>query len=73
VQAALKAQGVDIGIHYPIPLHLQPAYAHLAYKPEDFPISTALGPKILSLPMFGDITEQQIHTVVAELKKVLKI
>jgi dTDP-4-amino-4,6-dideoxygalactose transaminase len=71
VQFALKTQGVETGIHYPIPLHQQPAYAHLGYKPEDFPISTALGPKILSLPMFGDITEQQIHTVVAELNKAL--
>ncbi|MCX6035507.1 MAG: DegT/DnrJ/EryC1/StrS family aminotransferase, partial [Chloroflexi bacterium] len=71
VQYILKMQGVETGIHYPIPLHQQPAYAHLGYKPEDFPISTALGPKILSLPMFGDITEQQIHTVVAELNKAL--
>jgi len=71
VQSALKAQGVETGIHYPIPLHQQPAYAHLGYKPEDFPISAALGPKILSLPMFSDITEEQIRTVVAELTKAL--
>jgi dTDP-4-amino-4,6-dideoxygalactose transaminase len=71
VQAALKAQGIETGIHYPIPLHQQPAYAHLGYKPEDLPISTMLGPKILSLPMFSDITEEQIRTVVAELKRAL--
>jgi dTDP-4-amino-4,6-dideoxygalactose transaminase len=72
VQKALKTQGVETGIHYPIPLHQQPAYAHLGYKPEDFPVSTTLGPKILSLPMFGDITNEQVHTVVAELGKALK-
>ena len=71
VQSALKAQGVETWIHYPIPLHQQPAYVRLGYKPEDFPISAALGPKILSLPMFSDITEEQIHTVVAELSKAL--
>lgn len=71
VQAALKAQGVETGIHYPIPLHQQPAYVYLGYQPEDFPISTTLGPRILSLPMFGDITEEQVRTVVAELSKAL--
>jgi dTDP-4-amino-4,6-dideoxygalactose transaminase len=71
IQAMLKVQGIETGIHYPIPLHQQPAYAYLGYKPEDFPISKALGPNILSLPMFGDITEEQIHTVVAEIRKAL--
>ncbi len=71
VQTALKEQGVETGIHYPIPLHQQPAYKNLGYKPEDFPVSTMLGPRILSLPMFGDITEEQIRTVVAELSQAL--
>jgi dTDP-4-amino-4,6-dideoxygalactose transaminase len=73
VQKALKVQGIETGIHYPIPLHQQPAYAHLGYKLEDFPVSTTLGPKILSLPMFGDITDEQVHTVVAGLVKVLLV
>ncbi len=72
VQAALKAEGVETGIHYPVPLHQQPAYAHLGYKPEDFPVSAALGPKILSLPMFPEITEEQIQAVVAALKKAIQ-
>jgi dTDP-4-amino-4,6-dideoxygalactose transaminase len=71
VQAMLKAQGVETGIHYPIPLHQQPAYAHLGFKPADFPISAALGSKILSLPMFAEITEDQIRIVVVELRKAL--
>ncbi len=52
VQAALKAEGVETGIHYPLPLHQQPAYERLGYRPDDFPVSQALGPRILSLPMF---------------------
>jgi dTDP-4-amino-4,6-dideoxygalactose transaminase len=71
VQAALKAEGIETGIHYPLPLHQQPAYAHLGYKPEDLPISAALGPRILSLPMFPEITEVQIHMVVDTLRKAL--
>lgn len=71
VQSELKAQGVETGIHYPVPLHQQPAYAQLGYKPEDFPVSSALGPKILSLPMFPEITEAQIQTVVKELARIL--
>jgi len=72
VQAALKAEGIETGIHYPIPLHQQPAYAHLGFKPEDFPISAALAPKILSLPMFPEITEAQIKMVVDALKRALR-
>jgi dTDP-4-amino-4,6-dideoxygalactose transaminase len=71
VQAALKAEGIETGIHYPIPLHQQPAYAHLGHKPEDFPISAALGPRLLSLPMFAEITDAQIETVAHALRKAL--
>jgi dTDP-4-amino-4,6-dideoxygalactose transaminase len=71
VQAVLKAQGIETGIHYPVPLHQQPAYAYLAHRPEDFPISAALGPAILSLPMFAEITEEQIQNVVAALRQAL--
>ena len=45
VQKKLAADGVETGIHYPIPLHEQPAYAHLGHKPEDFPVSQQLGPR----------------------------
>jgi len=71
VQSALKAEGIETGIHYPIPLHQQPAYAHLGCKAEDYPISTLLGPRILSLPMFPEITENQIQMVVETLQRVL--
>jgi dTDP-4-amino-4,6-dideoxygalactose transaminase len=71
VQAALKVEGIETGIHYPIPLHQQPAYAALGYAPQDFPVSAALGPTILSLPMFPELTDEQIETVVAALKKAI--
>lgn len=71
VQAALKVEGIETGIHYPLPLHQQPAYAALGYAPQDFPVSAALGPTILSLPMFPELTDEQIETVVAALKKAI--
>jgi dTDP-4-amino-4,6-dideoxygalactose transaminase len=71
VQAALKAKGIETGIHYPVPLHQQPAYAHLGYTPADFPISTALGPRLLSLPMFPELDETQIQAVVGAVRKSL--
>jgi dTDP-4-amino-4,6-dideoxygalactose transaminase len=72
VQKRLAADGVETGIHYPIPLHEQPAYAHLGHKPEDFPVSHALGPRILSLPMFAEMTEEQVDRVVARLEWALR-
>jgi dTDP-4-amino-4,6-dideoxygalactose transaminase len=71
VQAALKAAGIETGIHYPIPLHEQPAYARLGYKPEDFPVTHALAPRILSLPMCPELTDEQIHYVVDTLKRTV--
>jgi dTDP-4-amino-4,6-dideoxygalactose transaminase len=71
VQAALKAAGIETGIHYPIPLHEQPAYARLGHRPEDFPVSHALGPRILSLPMYAEMTDEQIHDVADTLKQAV--
>lgn len=59
----MKAAGVATGIHYPVPLHLQPAYKHLGYKEGDFPVSEALAEKILSLPIDGTITAEEVEYV----------
>jgi dTDP-4-amino-4,6-dideoxygalactose transaminase len=71
VQAELKAGGIETGIHYPVPLHQQPAYVHLGHKSEDFPVSAGLGPRILSLPMFPEITIEQVEAVVAALQRAV--
>jgi dTDP-4-amino-4,6-dideoxygalactose transaminase len=66
VRERLAAAGVESGIHYPVPLHLQPAYARLVHRPDDFPVAERLAAEILSLPMFPEITgEQQDHVVSA--------
>ena len=67
VREKLGADGVQTGIHYPVPLHLQPAYAGLGYGPGDFPVAEALAPRILSLPMFPQITPEQQEYVVERL------
>ena len=59
VRRQLQEAGVQTGIHYPVPLHLQPAYAHLGYQRGDFPIAEKMAGCILSLPMFPEITAKQ--------------
>ncbi len=59
----LAEQGIETGLHYPVPLHLQQAYAELGYKAGDFPVAESLSRRILSLPMFPTITREQIECV----------
>jgi dTDP-4-amino-4,6-dideoxygalactose transaminase len=72
VQAALQEQGIHTGIHYPIPLHLQPAHADLGYKRGDFPVAETLAEETLSLPMFAELTDDQIGEVSAALRGLLQ-
>jgi dTDP-4-amino-4,6-dideoxygalactose transaminase len=67
VLAALQAAGIGAGIHYPVPIHLQPAFAHLGHRPGDFPHAEAAAAEILSLPLFPGITEAQQERVVDAL------
>ena len=62
-QAAFDAANVSHVIHYPIPVHLQPAFAELGYKLGSFPVTEALVPKIISLPMFPELNDSQIERV----------
>ncbi len=62
-QDALQAQGVQTGIHYPIPVHLLPAYADLGYRAGQFPHSEKAANEVLSLPMFPEITQAQCEAV----------
>lgn len=68
----LKSRGVATGIHYPIPLHLQPAYNHLEYKEGDFPITERVSQEILSLPMYPELGENQIIEIVEKIKRFHK-
>jgi dTDP-4-amino-4,6-dideoxygalactose transaminase len=57
---ALESAGISTGLHYPIPCHLQPAFAHL--PPAHLPVAEAVALRLLSLPMFPHITDRQIET-----------
>jgi dTDP-4-amino-4,6-dideoxygalactose transaminase len=63
LQQALQAAGIHTGIHYPIPVHLQRAYQDLGYSTGDLPITEKLAAHQLSLPMFAELTDQQIERV----------
>jgi len=71
VQEALKKKGITTGLHYPIPLHLQKAYEHMGLKTGSFPKTEACAKKLLSLPMYPELTEKQIRLVSNSLKKTL--
>jgi dTDP-4-amino-4,6-dideoxygalactose transaminase len=63
----LQDAGIESGLHYPIPLHLQEAYASLGYKRGDFPVTERVTSRILSLPMYPGIAADAIAHVAAEI------
>jgi dTDP-4-amino-4,6-dideoxygalactose transaminase len=63
LQRFLAEKGVGTGLHYPVPLHLQKAYAHRGFKKGDFPASERTAETLLSLPMFAELTREQIEYV----------
>lgn len=65
LQQKLQNREIQTGIHYPIPVHLQPAYADLGYKPGDFPHSESAANQVLSLPMCAELSEEQVKQVCA--------
>jgi dTDP-4-amino-4,6-dideoxygalactose transaminase len=71
VLAALKAAGVGAGVHYPLPVHLQPAFAYLGYRRGDFPHSERAADEVLSLPLYPEITREQLETVAAAVREAL--
>lgn len=69
LQTFLNDNGVSTGLHYPIPLHLQPAYTSLGYKRGDFETAELQMDKILSLPMYPELRSSQIQYVVEKIKE----
>jgi dTDP-4-amino-4,6-dideoxygalactose transaminase len=71
VVAALNAVGIGAGVHYPTPMHLQGALAHLGHSPGDFPNAETTAQEILSLPLFPGITESEQEYVADTLLKTV--
>src|SRR5437762_2848603 len=59
----LLTRGISAGIHYPIPIHLQPAYRDLGHKRGDFPVTESCAQQVLSLPMYAELTQDQIEYI----------
>jgi dTDP-4-amino-4,6-dideoxygalactose transaminase len=71
LQAALHAEGIQTGIHYPVPVHLQPAYADLGYGRGAFPHSEAAAEQVLSLPLYPELSSKAVAEVAAAVKKAV--
>ena len=67
LQKHLGDAGIQSGIHYPIPIHMQDAYAELPYSEGDFPETEGYAKKILSLPIYPEITDEMIDYVAAKV------
>ncbi|MEG3438482.1 DegT/DnrJ/EryC1/StrS family aminotransferase [Pannus brasiliensis CCIBt3594] len=71
LQEELANSGVQTGIHYPLPCHLQPGYHYLGYRAGDFPNAELLSEQILSLPMYPGLTEEQVHFVSERVTSII--
>jgi dTDP-4-amino-4,6-dideoxygalactose transaminase len=63
VQARLNEQGIAVGVHYPLPLHWQPAYRHLKIAEGTLPVTERVAESILSLPMYPELSQNQVSAI----------
>lgn len=71
LQKYLSEKGIGTGLHYPLPLHLQKAYSQMGFKKGDFPASENAAERLLSLPMFAELTREQVEYVATCIKEYL--
>jgi len=71
LQRYLNEAGIATGLHYPIPVHLQQAYAAMGHKPGDFPVSEQLAAQGLSLPMYPELTDEQVRYVAHRIREFM--
>jgi dTDP-4-amino-4,6-dideoxygalactose transaminase len=67
VRSALQDVGIQSAVHYPVPIHLQKAYAHLGYRSGDIPVTEALCERCLSLPIYPELSKEKISRVASVL------
>ncbi len=73
VQCKLSEAGIETGLHYPVALPFMDAYAHLGHQPSDFPVAHSQMARILSLPMYAELTAEQIEHVCDVLKSAISL
>ncbi|HEY9828736.1 MAG TPA: DegT/DnrJ/EryC1/StrS family aminotransferase [Stenomitos sp.] len=72
LQKELQTKGIQTGIHYPIPVHLQPAYMDLGYPLGSFPHSESVAKEVFSLPMYAELGSTQVDTVAEHVRLILQ-
>ena len=73
LQTWLKSKGIFTGIHYPIPIHLQASTRFLGYQKGDLPVTEEVATKILSLPMYAELTCEELQYIGQQIKEFYKI
>jgi dTDP-4-amino-4,6-dideoxygalactose transaminase len=69
LREALRAAGIGSGIHYPVPVHQQPAYkGRLAHGPSGLGVTERAAPQILSLPIYPQLSDEAVDRVIAEIR-----
>jgi dTDP-4-amino-4,6-dideoxygalactose transaminase len=71
VLSELGTRGIGAGIHYPVPIHLQEAYRERGFGPGSFPVTEAAANRILSLPMFPEMTESDVRRVADAVRELV--
>jgi dTDP-4-amino-4,6-dideoxygalactose transaminase len=73
LEAYLKEKGIGVSIYYPVPLHLQKCFEYLGYRKGDFPVAERLCGSVLALPMFPELTEDEVSYVCESIRKFYQI
>ena len=73
VQKRLAERGIFSGIHYPTPIPFLDAFSYLHHTPDDFPVAYGLKDKLLSLPMHGDLTDDQVDYVIQHVRAIIEM
>jgi dTDP-4-amino-4,6-dideoxygalactose transaminase len=68
----LESKGIGAGVHYPVPLHLQPAYSGLGYRPGSLPVTEAVAASCLSLPLYPEMSEAQQEQVAEAVRTFME-
>ena len=71
VRGDLKARGIETGVHYPVPLHRQPAYERLKLPEGSFPVAEAQSRSVVSLPLFAELTDEQLEFVAVAVREAV--
>jgi dTDP-4-amino-4,6-dideoxygalactose transaminase len=71
IRTALMQNEIDCGIHYPVPLHLQPALSHMGHRSGDFPVSEQLADTVLSLPMHPNMSGVEVGRTIEVVSRAL--